>query len=86
METIDPREFFSHSKSLETINPRGVAKFDPGDMIGIIYEGPLAIATYKISKLWALWFQRRRFFNFFPIVSLWRLSTPRAWPNLTPGA
>ena len=45
-----------------------------------------AIATYKISKLWALWFQRRRFLNFFPIVSLWRLSTPGAWPNLTPGA
>ena len=21
-----------------------------------------------------------------PIVSLWRLSTPGAWPNLTPGA
>ena len=30
-------DFFSHSKSMETIDPRGVAKFDPGDMIGTIY-------------------------------------------------
>ena len=29
--------FFSHSKSMETINPRGVAKFDPRGMNGIIY-------------------------------------------------
>ena len=49
-------------------------------------RGPLAIATYKISKLCALWFQRRRFLNFFPIASLLRLSTSGTWPNLTPGA
>ena len=30
-------EFFSHSKSMETIDPRGVAKFNPRGMIGIIY-------------------------------------------------
>ena len=30
-------EFFSHSKSMETINPRGVAKFDPRGMNGTIY-------------------------------------------------
>ena len=29
--------FFFHSKSMETINPRGVAKFDPRGMNGIIY-------------------------------------------------
>ena len=28
---------FSYCKSMETIGPGGVAKFDPGDMIGIIY-------------------------------------------------
>ena len=28
---------FSHSKSMETINPRGVAKFDPRGMNGTIY-------------------------------------------------
>ena len=26
-------------------------------------RGPLNIATYKIYKLWASWFQRRRFFK-----------------------
>ena len=29
--------FFSHSKSMETINSRGMAKFDPRGMNGIIY-------------------------------------------------
>ena len=29
--------FFSHSKSMETIDPRGVAKFDPRGMNGTIY-------------------------------------------------
>ena len=28
---------FFHSKSMETINPRGVAKFDPRGMNGTIY-------------------------------------------------
>ena len=28
---------FSYCRSMETIDPRGVAKFDPGDMIGTIY-------------------------------------------------
>ena len=28
---------FSYCRSIETINPRGLAKFDPGDMIGTIY-------------------------------------------------
>ena len=32
-------EFFSHSKSIETINPRGMAKLDPRAMIGTIYNG-----------------------------------------------
>ena len=49
-------------------------------------RGPLYIATDKIRKLWALWFQRRRFFYVFPIVSLWELMTPGAGPFLTPGA
>ena len=28
---------FSYCRSMETIDPRGVAKFDPRGMIGIIY-------------------------------------------------
>ena len=35
-------------KSLETIDPQGVAKFDPRGMIGSIYNGDYkSIATYK---------------------------------------
>ena len=34
-------------------------------------RGPLNVTTYKIYKLWVSWFQSRRFFNFFPIKSLW---------------
>ena len=29
--------FFSYCRSMETIDPRGVAKFDPRGMIGTIY-------------------------------------------------
>ena len=32
-----------------------------------------------------MWFWRR-FFYVFPIICLWELMTPRAWPFLTPGA
>ena len=64
---------------METIDPRDVAKFDPqGHELHSLCRGPLVIATYQISKLWALWFQRRLFFffffSFFSIVSLRELS------------
>ena len=67
---------FSYSKSMETIGLRGMAKFDPRGMIGTIFnEDYQTLTIYKIQKLCALWFQRRRFFFFvFPIVSLWGLS------------
>ena len=48
---------FSYCKSMDTIDPRGIAKLDRRGMTGKIYVE----ATYQISKLWALWFQRRRF-------------------------
>ena len=43
---------------------------------------PLIIATHKILKLLTSWFQRRRFFLLFPIVSLREMITPVA--NLDP--
>ena len=67
---------------METIDPRGVAKFDPRDMI--VCRGPLAIATYKISKLWALWFQRRRFFNFFSHSKSMETINPRGVAKFDP--
>ena len=39
--------------------------------------GPLSIATYKICKLWASWFQRRRFF--FIIFFIMGVNDPGAW-------
>ena len=50
---------FYHYKSMGANDPRGVASLDP--------RGPIQIATYEIYKLWASWFQRRRFFKFFPL-------------------
>ena len=65
---------------METINPRGVAKFDPRGMNGTIYvEEHLPLLHTKNIR-------EEDFFSFFPIVGLWRLSIPGAWPNLTPGA
>ena len=44
--------FFSHSKSMETVNPRGVAKFDPRGMNGTIYvEGHCYIPNIKAVGL-----------------------------------
>ena len=50
-------EFFSHSKSIETINLRDLAKFDPRGMNGIIYVEGLVVSEKKI-------------FLVFPIVGL----------------
>ena len=72
---------------METIDPRGVAKFDPGDMIGTIYvEDHKPLPHTKYQSCGPCGFREEDFLIFFPIVSLWRLSTPGAWPNLTPGA
>ena len=70
---------------METIDPRGVAKFDPGghDWHNLC-RGPLAIATYKISKLWALWYQRRRFFNFFSHSKSLETINPRGVAKFDP--
>ena len=43
-------EYFSHRKSMETIDPRGVAKFDPRGMNGTIYvedHKPLLHTKYQ---------------------------------------
>ena len=78
--------FFSHSKSMETINPRGVAKFDPRGMNGTIYvEEHQPLLHTKYQSCGPSGFREEDFFSF-SNVSLWKLSTPGAWPNLTPGA
>ena len=72
---------------METINPRGVAKFDHRGMNGTIYvEDHYPLLHTKYQSCGPSGFREEDFFLVFPIVSLWRLSTPGAWPNLTPGA
>ena len=38
-----------------------------------------------VAKAVGLVVSEKKIFLVFPIVGLWRLSTPGAWPNLTPG-
>ena len=75
---------FSYSKSMETISPRGVAKFGPGDIIGIIYNGDnqkLLHTKYRSSG--PCGFRKEDLFKLFPIVSLWWLMT-QGWAIFDP--
>ena len=57
---------FSHYKSMGVHEPLGRGQFGPQGLDWQdLCRGPLNIATYKIYKLWASWFRRRRFFKFF---------------------
>ena len=60
--------FFSHYKAMGANEPRGVANLDPRGMVGRIYVGDhLTLLHTKCTKLWVLWFQRRRCLKFFPL-------------------
>ena len=72
---------------METIYPRGVAKFDPRGMAGTIYvEDHKPLPHTKYQSCGPCGFREEDFLIFFPIASLLRLSTSGTWPNLTPGA
>ena len=57
---------FSHYKSMDAVDPRGVASFDTSRLIGRIYIGDhkTLLNTYNLSE---------DFFKVFPIISLWEL-------------
>ena len=58
-------EFFSHSKSMETIDPRGVAKFDPRGMNGTIYvEDHQPLLHTKYQSCGPSGFREEDFFSF----------------------
>ena len=58
-------EFFPHSKSMETINPRGVAKFDPRGMNGTIYvEDHKLLLHTKYQSCGPSGFREEDFFSF----------------------
>ena len=58
----------------------------PGYNLNKLGRGLLGDATYQISRLYALWFQTRRFFQYFPYISLCKQCDPRVGPFLAPGA
>ena len=56
---------------METINPRGVAKFDPRGMNGTIYvEDHWPLLHTKYQSCGPSGFREEDFFSFFPIVGL----------------
>ena len=58
-------EFFSHSKSMETIDPRGVAKFDPRGINGTIYvEDHKPLLHTKYQSCGPSGFREEDFFSF----------------------
>ena len=58
-------EFFSHSKSMETIDPRGMAKFDPRGMNGTIYvEDHKPLLHTKYQSCGHSGFREEDFFSF----------------------
>ena len=57
--------FFSHSQSMETINPRGMAKLDPRAMIGTIYNGDYQLLLHtKYCSFGPCGFREEDFFSF----------------------
>ena len=67
--------------------PLGRGHFWPqGHYLNNFGRDPLADAPCKISKLWGLWFQRRRFFNIVPmcisIEIMWPLGQGHFWPHI----
>ena len=60
---------------METIDPRGVAKFDPRGMNGTIYVEDINSHCYIPNiKAVGLVVSEKKIFLVFPIVSLWDLS------------
>ena len=62
---VSEKIFFSHSKSMETINPRVVAKFDPRGMNGTIYvEDHKPLLHTKYQSCGPSGFREEDFFSF----------------------
>ena len=65
----------------------GVGHFWPkGYKLNKFSESLLGDASYQISRLYALWFQIRRYFNVSPYISLCKICDPSAGPLLPPVA
>ena len=66
---------------------RGDASLDPRGLIGRMYVGDhLTLLHTKYVSCGPHGFREEDFFKVFPIISLWELMTPGAWPVWTLGA
>ena len=66
--------YFPHYKPmLDKDAPGAWPIWAPGTRLEVFMKGLLNIDTHELSKLWFLWFQKR-FFQVFPIITLWELS------------
>ena len=75
---------FSHYKSMGVHDSLGHGQFGPKRLDWQdLCKGPLNIATYKIYKLWASWFQRRKFLSFSHYKSM-GANDPQDVANLGP--
>ena len=78
-------EFFSHSKSMETINLRDLAKFDPRGMNGTIYvEDHSPLLHTKYQSCGPSGFREEVFFSFSYCRSMETID-PRCMAKFDPG-
>ena len=78
-------EFFSHSKSIETTNPRDLAKFDPRGMNGTInVEDHLPLLHTKYQSCGPSGFREEDFFSFSYCRSIETID-PRGVAKFDPG-
>ena len=78
---------FSLYKSMGANEPRGMASLDLWGLIGRIYVvDHLTLLPTKYISSGPHGSREEDFFLVFPIISLWELMTPEAWPVGAPGA
>ena len=80
-------ENFEVGKLCSYVDSAGRSQFlSQGYHMNKLGRGPQGDATYKISKLYAFQFQRKRILKFDVFVSTFKFVTPRAGLVLTPQA
>ena len=67
-------------------DPQGGAFWLQGHFMNKLCRGPQGDATYEISNLYAIQFQRKKKFKMGFLVPMFQLVTPKVGPVLNPGA
>ena len=68
------------------MTPRAGLVLTPGAFMNKVGRGPQGDATYQISNLYAIMYQRKKNLKMGFFVPMFQLVTPGAEPVLTPGA